>query len=47
MVVDACDHGRTVAQDYSGRNASLGKPAAYQASLHRFGVGVESVRPLE
>ena len=31
----------------SGRNASLGERAACQASLHRFGVGVDSVRPAE
>ena len=30
-----------------GRNASLGEPAVYQASLHRFGVGMGSLRPLE
>ena len=31
----------------SGRNASLGEPAAYQASLHRFGVGMDRLRPPE
>ena len=36
-VVDAWAGGCT-----SGRNASLGEPAAYQASLHRFGVGMDS-----
>ena len=29
----------------SGQNASLVELAAYQASLHRFGVGMDSVRP--
>ena len=31
----------------SGRNASSGEPAAYQARWHRFGVGLDSVRPPE
>ena len=29
------------------RKLTLGEPAAYQASLHRFGVGMGSLRPLE
>ena len=31
----------------SGRNASQGEPTAYQARWHRFGVGLDSVRPPE
>ena len=36
------DHGCT-----SGRNASEGERTAYQARWHRFGLGLESVRPPE
>ena len=41
-MVDAWASGCT-----SGSNASLGEPAAYQASLHRIGVGMDSHRPPE